>query len=142
MDATEGETSAVPSATGPEEATPGAVQPGDTELAAIVRSVDLGQVDVARLTVMVGGTVISGELVSGAHWWESTGQQARGTGDDAASEQFAKGADIVSQLYRRTDAMEHRLIEYVHLQDAVTDGKGLAGWRIRIEEIEAWRWGP
>ena len=142
MDATDGGTSAVPSATGPEETEPGAAQPGDAELAAIVRSVDLGQVGAALLTVMVGGTVISGELVSGAQWWERTGQCARGTGDDAANEQFAKGADIVSQLYRRTDIMEHRLIEYVHLRDAVTDGKELAGWRIRIEEIEAWRWGP
>ena len=106
-----------------------------------MRSVDQGQVGGLRLTLLVGGTLISGELVGGAQWWEGMAQQARAAGHDGANEQFAEGADAISQLYRGNE-MEGRPIGYVHVQDVVTHSNRTVEWRIRIEGVQAWRWGP
>jgi hypothetical protein len=125
----------------PKDAERNAPQPGDAELAALIRSVDEGQVRRMPVTLMVGGTRISGELVSGAQWWERMSQLARRTEGDDACEQFAAGADSVSQLYRSADVTERRPVGYLHLQDVLTDGGRRAAWRIRMEEVQAWRWG-
>jgi hypothetical protein len=125
----------------PKDAEQGAPLPGDTELAAIIRSVDEGQVGGIPVTLIVGGTRISGELVSGAQWWERMSQLARRSEGDDASEQFAAGADIVSQLYRSPDVTERRPVGYLHLQDVLTNEGRRAAWRIRMEEVQAWRWG-
>jgi hypothetical protein len=124
----------------PKDAERGVPQPGDAELAALIRSVDEGQVVGMPVTVLVGGTLISGELVSGAQWWERMSQLARRTEGDA-SEQFASGAESVSQLYRGADAMERRPIGYLHMQNVLTGESRLVAWRIRMEEVQAWRWG-
>jgi len=118
-----------------------APQPGDEELAAIVRSVDEGQVGAVPVTVLVGGAPFSGDLISGALWWETMGQRARGTEGDDASEQFAAGADSISQLYRKADILKRRPVEYLHMQNVPADNSRIVGWRIRIEEVQAWRWG-
>jgi hypothetical protein len=119
----------------------GAPQPGDAELVAFVRSVDEGQVGAIPVTVLVGGTSISGELVSGAQWWETMGQLARRTEGSDVGEQFAAGADSVSELYRSADVTERRPIGYLHMQNVVTGGSKITAWRIRMEEVQAWRWG-
>lgn len=125
----------------PKDTERGAPQPGDAELAALIRSVDEGRVGGMPVTVLVGGIVISGELVSGAQWWETMRQLARRTEGSDASEQFATGADIVSQHYRSADVTERRPIGYLHMQNVLTGGARLTAWRIRMEEVQAWRWG-
>jgi len=93
------------------------------------------------VTVLVGGKSLSGNLISGASWWETMGQRARGTEGSDASEQFAAGADSVSRLYRNADIVKRRPVEYLHMQNVLTGNSRLTGWRIRIEEVQAWRWG-
>ena len=118
-----------------------ATQPGDAELAAITRSVDEGQVEGVQLTVLVGGMLFFGELVSAPQWWEEMGQLARGAGGDA-NVQFADGADTVSQIYRRADIAERRLVGYLHMQNVMVDSNRHIGlWRIPIGEVQGWRWG-
>lgn len=128
--------------TSPSQPAPGVPQPGDTDLAAVVRSVDQGQVNEVLLTTLVGGTLCVGELVSGAQWWEAAAQQARSTGGDANA-QFAQGADAISQLYRDAATTRSRPIGYLHMQNAVIEGyRQLGLWRIRLEEVQGWHWGP
>jgi hypothetical protein len=118
-----------------------APQPGDPELAALVRSVDEGQVGGMPVTVLVGGASISGDLISGAQWWETMGQLARRTEAGDVSEQFAAGADSIRELYSSADVTERRPIGYLHMQNIATAGSNIVGLRIRMEEIQGWRWG-
>ena len=94
------------------------------------------------VTVLVGGTSISGKLISGAQWWETMGQLARRTEGVDASEQFAAGAQRPRELYSSADITERRPIGYLHMQNIVTAGSNIVGWRIRMEEVQGWRWGP
>ncbi len=93
------------------------------------------------MTVLVGGASISGDLVSGAQWWEAMGQLARRTEAGDASEQFAAGADSVRELYSSADVTERRPIGYLHMQNVVAAGSKIVGWRIRMEDIQGWHWG-
>jgi hypothetical protein len=157
MDATEGENSADRAGADPGVPEPGApqpgqpldadlaamqtTQPGDANLAAIVRSVDEGQVEGVQLTVLVGGMLFFGELTSGAQWWKETGGLARGAGGDANT-QFADGADVVSQILGRADVAERRLIGYLHMRNVIVDENRQMGlWRIPIGQVQGWRWG-
>ena len=116
-------------------------QPGDADLAAIVRSVDEGQVEGVQLTVLVGGMLFSGELASAVQWWKETGRQARDAGGDA-NIQFADGADVVSQIYSRADIAERRPIGYLHMRNVIMDDNRHMGlWRIPIGQVQGWRWG-
>lgn len=161
MDASESDTGADRAAAEPVDSGPGAApqpgpgaapqpddvalaasQPGDAELAATVRSVDEGQVqEGVPLTVLVGGALFVGELVSGARWWEEAATLARGAGGDTNT-QFADGADAVSQLYRETALMERRPVGYLHMRNAVMGSDRQVGlWRILLVEVQAWHWG-
>lgn len=125
----------------PDSVAPDAQQPGDPELAALVRAVDQAQAGGPTLTVMVGGASISGQLVSGTQWWKGLGERARGPGGGELGTQFSEGADAVSQVYCEPAQME-KPIGYLHLQAVVTERNRNAMWRIRMEAVQAWRWGP
>ena len=126
--------------TQPDKTDPGAQQPGDPELAVLVRNVDQGLAGGLTLTVLVGGASISGQLISGAQWWKGMGERARGPGGGNFGAQFSEGAEAVSQVYCEPQEME-KPIGYLHLQDVVTDGNRGTMWRIKMEAVEGWRWG-
>ena len=69
------------------------------------------------------------------------GQLARQTDAGDVSEQFAAGADSVSEVYRSADVTDRRPIGYLHMQNVVTSPSKIVGWRIRVEEVQAWHWG-
>lgn len=126
-------------ATAEQEAQAQALQPGDTELAAFIRSLDEGQVEVVPLMILVGGMLFSGELVGGAQWWEQMGQRA-GAAGGAVNTQFADGADAVSQVYRDTLRMGPRPVGYLHMQNAVTGDRQMGDWRFRLDQVQGWCW--
>lgn len=154
MNATEGEPNTTQSAAQPEGARPPAgageatveqeaqaqaLQPGDSELAAFVRSLDGGQVEAVPLMILVGGTLFSGELVGGAEWWDQMAQRARHTGG-AVNTQFAEGADTVSLMYRDTLRLGPRPVGYLHMQNTVTGERQLGSWRFRLDQVQGWSW--
>jgi len=112
-----------------------AALPGDVELAATVRSVDEGQVqEGVPLTVLVGGTLFVGELVSAGGWWAEAERRARGAGGDAAK--------VVSELSRQAVIMERRPVGYLHMRNAVMGSdRRMPLLRIRLPEVQAWAWG-
>lgn len=120
-----------------------AALPGDVELAATIRSVDEGQVqEGVPLTVLVGGTLLVGELVSAVEWWKEAARLARGAGGDANT-QFADGADVVSELSRQAVIVEGRPVGYLHMRNAAMEsGRRIELLRIRLAEVQAWAWGP
>lgn len=126
-------------ATGEQEAQAQALQPGDPELAAFVRSLDEGEVEVVPLMVLVGGMLFSGELVGGAQWWEQTGQRAR-TAGGSVNTQFADGADTISQMYRDTVRMSARPVGFLHMQNAATGDRQMGSWRFRLDQVQGWCW--
>jgi hypothetical protein len=117
----------------------------DLELQTLARIVD-GILDEMGITVVTGGTVISGRLVGPERWHELLHETGASAGENAEA--------VLSGLRKmqrdEDDPRELVSYSYLHLVDShILTSAGMAGgqfmWRIRISEVSAWtlqEWTP
>ncbi|MBU8895358.1 hypothetical protein DRW03_14945 [Corallococcus sp. H22C18031201] len=105
------------------------------------------------ITLTVGGTQVSGELVSGAEFIKNFGStfsgalKRAGAGDAAASLQ-AKYETMAAQVYDAKKAESaHEPLTFIHLRDArIVGPNGVLQppqiwWRGRLSEVQGWSLG-
>lgn len=99
------------------------------------------------LTLVVGGSLISGMILSGSAWWklnsDNISQKLPVDGPSfALAEALGDRFDRISEVYGRPDYMDN---EYLHLRDVRFFVSGLQPdnlhLRFRINEIQGWSFG-
>jgi hypothetical protein len=106
----------------------------------------------AGITLIVGGSIISGDMVGGRQWWAEEAAKVRSAAptdgspitDVAvhATESIAKVFDVLKQTYETAES-DYTLIPHIHLKNVtfLSTGHPLStrvSMRIRIADVQGW----